>query len=157
MTDRSKAPRSVLVSEPFYGASFAIAVRRFWEKYATFSGRASRSEYWWWALVSGTVGVILVSIYIPSLLAARTGGEGLRINAGIAFVLVTGLLWLVATIVPTLALFWRRLHDANLSGLYSLAMLVPTVGWLFILVFTLLPSNPAGARFDQPPAARKAH
>jgi hypothetical protein len=29
-------------------------------------------------------------------------------------------------------------------------MLVPTVGWLFMLVFTLLPSNPAGARFDEP-------
>ena len=154
MTYRSKAA-PIPLSAPYYGATFPIAVRRFWEKYATFSGRASRGEYWWWALVSGTVGVVLMSIYIPSLLAARTGGEGLKINAGIVFVLVTGLLWFAATIVPTLALFWRRLHDANLSGLYSLAMLVPTVGWLFILVFTILPSNPAGARFDQPAVAEK--
>ena len=40
---------------PLYGASFGEAVARFFMKYATFSGRASRSEYWWWALVSGIV------------------------------------------------------------------------------------------------------
>jgi len=154
MTDRSPTHADLPLSKPYYGATFPIAVRRFWRKYATFSGRASRSEYWWWSLVSGIVGVIVLSIYVPSLLAARTGGQGLRINAGIIVVLVIGLLWFLATIVPTLALFWRRLHDANLSGLYSLFVLIPTVGWLFVLVFTLLPANPAGARFDEPATRR---
>ena len=150
MTVRPPTPGFASQSQPLPGATFPVAMRRVWEKYATFSGRASRSEYWWWALVSGVVGVIVLSVYIPSLLAARTGGHGLQINAGIIFVLITGLLWFLATVVPTLALLWRRLHDANLSGYYCLFGVIPTVGWLFVLVFTLLPSNPAGARFDQP-------
>ena len=39
---------------PYYGAPFPAAVKRFFAKYATFSGRASRSEYWWWVPVSYT-------------------------------------------------------------------------------------------------------
>ena len=123
MTHQSAAA-SVPLSAPYYGATFPIAVKRFWQKYAT-------------------------SIYIPSLLAARTDGHGLQMNAGILVVIVIGGLWFLATVVPTLALLWRRLHDANLSGLYCVLGIIPTVGWLFILVFTLLPSNSAGARFDR--------
>ena len=151
MTAHSPTP-TVSLSQPYYGATFPIAVKRFWRKYTTFSGRASRSEYWWWSLVSGIVGVVMMAIYIPSLLAARTGGSGLRLDPGIILVIILSGLWSLATVVPTLALFWRRLHDANLSGFYCLLILVPTVGWLFILVFTLLPSNRAGARFDDPTA-----
>ena len=153
MTHHSQTSGSVPLSAPYYGASFPIAVIRFWKKYATFSGRASRSEYWWWSLLSGIPAGVLVSIYIPSLLAARTGGSGLRLNAGIVIAIIVGGLWFLATIVPTFALLWRRLHDVNLSGLYVLLALIPTVGWLFLLLFTLLPSNRAGARFDQPPAS----
>jgi uncharacterized membrane protein YhaH (DUF805 family) len=152
MTAHPPTTPPVSLSQPYYGATFPIAVKRFWQKYATFSGRASRSEYWWWSLVSGIVGAIVLSIYIPSLLAARTGGSGLQINTGIVIVLVVGLLWFLATVVPTLALLLRRLHDANLSGWFCLLGLIPTAGWLFILIFTLLPSNRAGARFDQPAA-----
>ena len=148
MTHQSAAA-SVPLSAPYYGATFPIAVKRFWQKYATFSGRASRGEYWWWAVVSGVVAAILLSVYIPSLLAARTDGHGLQMNAGILVVIVIGGLWFLATVVPTLALLWRRLHDANLSGLYCVLGIIPTVGWLFILVFTLLPPNSAGARFDR--------
>ena len=151
MTAHSPTP-PVSLSQPCYGATFPVAVKRFWQKYATFSGRASRSEYWWWSLVSGIVGAVVISIYIPSLLAARAGGSGLQLNAGTVVVLGVGLVWFLATVVPTLALLWRRLHDANLSGWLTLLGLVPTVGWLFILIFTLLPSNRAGARFDQPAA-----
>ena len=35
---------------PYYGASFGVAFQRFWRKYADFTGRASRSELWWWVL-----------------------------------------------------------------------------------------------------------
>lgn len=45
------------LSAPLYGASFPQAVSRFFRKYATFSGRASRSEYWWWVLANTLVAV----------------------------------------------------------------------------------------------------
>jgi len=155
MTNRPTVPKPVPLSAPLYGATFPVAVKRFWQKYATFSGRASRSEYWWWALVSGIVGAVLLAIYVPSLLAARTPGQGLHLTTGIVVVLVVGGIWFLATVVPTLALLWRRLHDANLSGLFALFGLIPTVGWLFVLLFTLLASNPAGSRFDaHEPATR---
>ena len=44
---------------PLYGATLQQAVQRFFKKYAIFSGRASRSEYWWWALVSLIVGIVI--------------------------------------------------------------------------------------------------
>lgn len=150
MTGPSLPDGSVPLSAPYYGASLPIAVGRFWRKYAIFSGRASRSEYWWWALIEFIIVAILLSVYIPSLLAARTGGAGLRINTGIIVVIIIGGIWGLATIVPTIALTWRRLHDANFSGLFWLLSFIPSVGGLIMLVLTLQPSKPEGARFDEP-------
>lgn len=138
----------VPLDAPYYGASFAIAFGRFWRKYAVFSGRASRSEYWWWALFSAIVGIAIEALYIPSLLARPRGG-GFHLDAGIVVAAIVASVWGLATIVPTLALLWRRLHDANFSGLFWLFSFVPLVGWIVVLVLTLLPSNAAGARFDR--------
>jgi uncharacterized membrane protein YhaH (DUF805 family) len=55
-------------------------------------------------------------------------------------------------IVPTLALTVRRLHDADYSGLFALLLLVPYLGSLIIMIFALLPSSPAGAKYDPIPA-----
>jgi uncharacterized membrane protein YhaH (DUF805 family) len=51
-------------------------------------------------------------------------------------------------LLPSLAVLVRRLHDVNLAGWFALLGLVPFLGAIFVLVVTLLPSNPAGARFD---------
>jgi uncharacterized membrane protein YhaH (DUF805 family) len=142
---------NVPISQPYYAAPFGAAVRRFWTKYATFRGRASRAEYWWWALVAAVVGVILEIIG----LASGSMGSTLNTTTGMAtpgpgfgIFGIVALLWGLATIVPSLALLWRRLHDANYSGLFALLALIPFVGGIIVLVFTLLPPNPQGARFD---------
>ena len=44
---------------PHYGIGFLPAVKRAFQKYATFSGRASRSEFWWWVLANAIVGTVL--------------------------------------------------------------------------------------------------
>jgi uncharacterized membrane protein YhaH (DUF805 family) len=150
MTEQPASSNAVPLSAPLYGASFSDAVGRYWRKYAIFSGRASRSEFWWWALAQFIVVAILLAIYVPSLLAARTGGSGIRIDVGIIIVIVIGGIWGLVNIVPGIALTWRRLHDANLSGLFWLLSFIPSLGGLIILVLTLLPSNPEGARFDAP-------
>lgn len=138
---------------PYYGAPFPASVRRFFKKYATFSGRASRSEYWWWTLVS--VGVsIIVNIIIGAGASATPASSSLGSTpapgpgAIVGYVLLV--IWALATIVPSLALTVRRLHDVNLSGWLVLLGLVPFLGALALLVFMILPSNPAGQRFDQP-------
>ena len=56
----------------------------------------------------------------------------------------------LAVIVPSLALTVRRLHDVNFSGWMILIGLVPFLGGLALLVFTILPSKPEGQRFDVP-------
>ena len=57
-------------------------------------------------------------------------------------------LWFLAVLVPNLAITWRRLHDTNRSGAFFSLGFIPLVGGIIVLVFTLLDSDPAGARFD---------
>ena len=148
MSASTSAAREVPLDAPYYGATLGVAFVRFWRKYATFSGRASRSEYWWWVLVGLIVGIVLEAVYIPSLLLRPRGG-GFHLDAGIILVAIVGALLFAATIVPTLALAWRRLHDANLSGGFWFLGLIPAVGWIIVLVLMLQPSNPARVRFDR--------
>lgn len=129
---------------PLYGATLAQALVRFWKKYATFSGRASRSEYWWFTLVSAIVGTAttLVDVLASGSFAASNAN---LTGAGD----VLSYVWGLATVVPSLALAFRRLHDTNHSGWWLLMLLIPLIGAVVLLVFYLLGPNPAGARFDR--------
>ncbi len=62
--------------------------------------------------------------------------------------LVLTALWSLAVLVPGIALTVRRLHDTNKSGFWIFIALVPVIGPIVLLVFELLPSDPAGVRFD---------
>ncbi|GAA2856008.1 DUF805 domain-containing protein [Paenarthrobacter ilicis] len=135
---------------PYYGAPIGAAVQRFFKKYATFSGRASRSEYWWVALVLGVVGLVL------QILAGVLGAAGATVSAsgtatpgpGFVIGMIIYVVFYLAILIPSLSLLVRRLHDGNFSGWLALLVVVPIV----VLVLSLLPSNPAGQRFDQPTA-----
>lgn len=132
---------------PYYNAPFGVAVKRFFTKYATFSGRAGRAEYWWWALVS----VVINEIF--NILVTVTGGSGMNGNSMTAgstvFTIIWGV-WGLVILIPSLALLSRRLHDANHSFWWIFIGLVPLVGWIVLLVFVLTAPKPEGARFDRP-------
>ncbi|MDQ1215804.1 DUF805 domain-containing protein [Microbacterium arborescens] len=140
------------LSQPLYGASFGQAFARFWRKYATFSGRASRSEFWWFYLANV---LIVTAIFVFMIIGAFAGmttdpltgrdQPGPLIGVG-AFLLV---LWQLATLIPMIALSWRRLHDANLAGPFWFLGLVFPIGGVAVLILCALPSNPTGARFDR--------
>ncbi|WP_284752591.1 DUF805 domain-containing protein [Arthrobacter sp. efr-133-R2A-120] len=121
---------------PHYGAPPIEAVKRFWKKYTVFHGRASRSEYWWWVLASAIVSGVINAV-------GATGSGNTSTSTAL------GGLWFLATIMPSLALAARRLHDANLSAFFLLLALIPVLGWIALLVFVLLPANPRGQRFDR--------
>lgn len=55
----------------------------------------------------------------------------------------------LAIVVLSRALSWRRLEDANLPGPMWFLGFIPVVGWIILLVFSFLPSKPEGARFDR--------
>jgi uncharacterized membrane protein YhaH (DUF805 family) len=140
------------LSQPLYGASIGQAVSRFFKKYATFSGRASRSEFWWWYLVFAVVTAVLYAIAAAVGAAGATvSDDGTTLVYGPSFWLgsIPYIAWGLATVIPWLALAWRRLHDTNRSGWWYFIGLVPVVGAIILIVFFLLPSDPAGARFDR--------
>jgi len=147
-------------SQPGVPVGPGQAIKRFYKKYAQFSGRASRSEYWWIALfmflvyalftvLISTVGSEVVSSNTVSSAtsysySARSEPNGLGIFLSLLF-----LVFLLAHIIPSIALAVRRLHDVNMSGFLYLLSLIPFLGSLILLVFYVLPPNPAGARFDR--------
>jgi uncharacterized membrane protein YhaH (DUF805 family) len=139
---------------PLYGASPLAAYARFWRRYVVFSGRASLSEYWWVALLNvvvavviGLVGGILLGIG-GALSDDGTAASAVPTALGAVLLFVLGVYFL-AQIVPGIAIGVRRLHDANLSGLLYLLTFIPSVGGLIVLILHVLPSNPAGRRFDR--------
>ncbi len=99
--------------------SFVAAIKTCLSKYATFQGRASRPEFWWfmlfWFLAVSVVEGIL--------------GEGI---GSVAF---------LAMLVPAVAVTARRLHDVGRSGWWQLVMPVPVVGVLLLLFWYVQPSE----------------
>ncbi|KQR51877.1 hypothetical protein ASF88_09720 [Leifsonia sp. Leaf336] len=150
MTD-SQPASSAPLGLPLYGASFGEALRRFFRKYADFTGRASRSEYWWWALFAALIGIVFgILLVAVGYIGGPTTDSGGHLFGPIGWILLVAyLIWVVTIVVPSLALVWRRLHDANLAGPFWFLGFVPVVGPIILLVFYLLPSNPQGARFDR--------
>ncbi len=98
------------------------------KKYATFSGRASRSEYWWFYLFL-TFGPIVIIGLLYSIFDI----------AGIAI----GGLALLGLIIPNLAVLVRRLHDTNHSGWWFFISIVPIIGGLWLL-FLLISAGTQG-------------
>jgi uncharacterized membrane protein YhaH (DUF805 family) len=140
------------LDRPYYGIGFGGAVARGFKKYATFTGRASRSEYWWWTLFTFLTYLVLgLLAYAVGITTSRDGGRTPGLLALPLIILFA--VFALGIIVPTLALTVRRLHDAGYSGLYALLLLIPYVGSLIILIFALLPSSPAGAKYDPVPVA----
>lgn len=145
------------LSLPLYGATFGQAVKRFFKNYAKFSGRASRSEYWFAYLFTALVGIIPMILGFAGSAIAGISASGDSYNAtppagATALMATAGILMLVAflaTIVPSIAVSWRRLHDANLAGPFYFLSLIPFVGGIILIVLMVMESKPEGQRFDR--------
>ncbi|NQW86817.1 MULTISPECIES: DUF805 domain-containing protein [unclassified Frigoribacterium] len=145
---------SVPLWAPLYGAGPIVAVKRFFLKYADFTGRASRSEYWWVVLANTVLYFVLGIVgFLAGLPGSTTDYDGtLEPGPGsIPFGFVFAILFF-GTIVPFLSLGARRLHDIDLSGWLLLINLVPYLGGFVIFILSLLGPKPGGARFDRPRA-----
>jgi uncharacterized membrane protein YhaH (DUF805 family) len=120
---------------------FMTAVRTCLSKYVDFSGRARRSEYWYFALFSFLVGV--VSNILDTVLGTDYDGatSGGLINT------VVGL----ALFLPGLAAAVRRLHDTDRSGWWVLIGIIPIIGWILIIVWLATDSKAGDNRFGPNP------
>jgi len=136
---------------PYYGIGFGAAIKRFFAKYATFSGRASRGEYWWVVLFNFVVYVVLLALSGASgALGASENGSMSPLATVISSIF--GLYYLTA-IVPSLALAWRRLHDTGHSGWNYLFSLIPLVGPIILIVFFASQTTPSAEQYG-PPASQ---
>ncbi|HEY9216506.1 MAG TPA: DUF805 domain-containing protein [Phenylobacterium sp.] len=116
-------------------------------KYAEFQGRASRSEYWLFYLFT-----IIVAVVVGIIAGIVGGASG---EAGPSLIL-SGLLGLfgLAIIVPSIALSFRRLHDTDRSAWWLLISLIPFVGGVVLLVFSVLDGTPGPNKYGPDPKGR---
>lgn len=142
---------SAALDRPLYGATFGQALGRYWRKYATFSGRASRSEFWWWFLFYAGIGTVL-SIIGQVVAGAAPTGPAVTPSAVIGHSVQASLassIWALINFVGGIAITVRRLHDTNRRGWWWFIQLIPVVGAIVMIVFMALPTDPAGSRFDR--------
>jgi len=111
------------------------AVTSVLNQYATFTGRARRSEFWFWILAT------VIASVVASIIDAIIGIKLLE------FVVA------LATIVPTLAVGARRLHDTGRSGWLQLLGLIPVVGWIILILWFLEDSHADNQHGPNPKAA----
>ena len=104
---------------------FMTAVRTCLSKYVDFSGRARRSEYWYFALFSFLVGIV------TNILDAVVGTDYDGATSGGLINTVVSL----ALFLPSLAVGVRRLHDIDKSGWWILIGIIPIIGWILIIVW----------------------
>lgn len=114
------------------------------KKYATFSGRARRKEYWMFALVSAIISLVLG--FIDNL-------AGLQIAAGNTAIPVLTLLFELFILVPSLAVTARRLHDIGKSGWWILISLIPIIGEIVLFIFTVIKGNAGANKYGEDPKA----
>jgi uncharacterized membrane protein YhaH (DUF805 family) len=108
------------MNKPYYGIPFVEACKRFFQKYAIFSGRASKSEFWWAYLMVFGVSFVLEIFNSAS-------------NDHLGFI---GTIWSLGTFVPMLAIMSRRLHDTNKSAWWmALPMGLTAAMGIFAAVF----------------------
>ncbi|WP_112180404.1 DUF805 domain-containing protein [Paraliobacillus zengyii] len=104
------------------------------KKYAEFSGRSRRTEYWIFTLFNTIIGIILTSLQSISEL----------------FVVLT-VLYSLFVLIPGIAVTVRRLHDIGRSGFWILISFIPIIGSIILFVFTLLDSEQGENRYGPNP------
>jgi len=109
------------------------------KKYAVFTGRASRAEYWYFILFNLIIGIVL------SLVGRLIHDGG-----------ILGGLYSLAVFIPGLAVLFRRLHDIGKSGWWIFILLIPLVGVIWFLVLLATDSGPGDNQYGPNPKGAAA-
>jgi len=104
------------------------------KKYAVFSGRARRKEFWMFLLFNIIIAIVLGII------------EGIIGSPGII-----GMLYSLAVLIPSIAVSVRRLHDTDRTGWWVLIGLVPFIGFIVLLIFMVFDGTPGENQYGPSP------
>ncbi|MBR6361170.1 MAG: DUF805 domain-containing protein [Clostridia bacterium] len=107
-------------NESVKNPSFGEAISSFFTHYIDFKGRSSRAEYWY---------VVLASYLIDIVFAVLIGITKSAIFSTIE------VFYYFLVFIPSLAIWFRRLHDTGRSGWYIFVMLLPIVGWILMIIW----------------------
>jgi len=112
------------------------------KKYAVFSGRSRRKEYWYFVLFN------LIACIILAIIDVLTGTYSAHTGMGLL-----GAVYGLAVLVPGIAVSVRRLHDTGRSGWWLLLAFIPVIGGLVLLIFMLQDSKPGENQYGPNPKA----
>jgi uncharacterized membrane protein YhaH (DUF805 family) len=132
--------------------TFGGAIRSCFSKYATFSGRAPRSEYWYFTL-------FFYLIYFAYFALDAIASQMPEVPARIIFAGAISLIFIIAllaSILPHISVMVRRLHDTDRSGWWYWIALVPLVGAILLLVWFCTKGTEGPNRYGTDPFD-KAH
>lgn len=115
-------------------------------RYADFSGRSRRKEYWMF-----TLGVVIVVAFLMFLMILTGGFAAEQAGGGSLLFFWVLVLFGVAVFIPSLAVQVRRFHDQDKSGWFVLLGFIPYVGGLIVLVFMCLEGTQGPNRFGPDP------
>ena len=140
--------------------TFGQSIKHVFSNYATFRGRASRSEFWWFYLFSAIVSLVLELSSRPLGLTVGGGEYVMGEGASAAVIVIPGTsvlstIWSLAVLLPTLAVATRRFHDSNKSAwnwLWLLAIPLCGVGAIILLIWWILPGTRGPNRYGEGPA-----
>lgn len=124
--DNNQVEYSNIIEKP----SFKDCYIKFWKNYTNFSGRARRSEYWYVVVANILISLVTIIPYVGQ---------------------VVGALYMIAVLVPTLALMVRRLHDLGKDWYYIFLLLIPLVGQIIMLVWFCTDSQVGANEFGENP------
>ncbi len=109
------------------------------KKYAVFTGRAQRQEYWMFVMVHVVISCVLALLEVMLGLSQKLGGGWLST------------LYALAVILPNIGVGIRRLHDTDRSGWWLLLNLIPCIGFIITLVFFIQDSDPGDNQYGPNP------
>jgi len=130
------------------------AYKKFWHNYTNFSGKSSRSDYWFAYLMNFII--YLIAIIILGFYLSISGlhgyynevssANGVNFSFEASGIFIPVMFWIIfifslAIILPSLAISIRRLHDAGFHWAFIFLNLIPTIGSIVLLIFHCLPSN----------------
>lgn len=115
------------------------------KKYAVFTGRARRKEYWFFVLIN--ILIVFFLAFIDNTLGTFRAESGIGLFSGI---------YSLAVFLPGLGVSIRRLHDSNRSGWWMLVSFIPLIGFIVLFIFMLLGGTPGDNQYGANPKGVKA-
>lgn len=119
---------------------FMTAVRTCLSKYVDFTGRARRSEFWYFFLFSFLVQVV------ASILDSILGTDFDTGSSGLISTIAT-----LALFLPSIAVSARRLHDIGKSGWWQLLAIIPIIGWIMVIIWYCTNTKPGANQYGPDP------